>query len=280
MNLHILENLNWTLLITNTGIILLKLLGIIIVFLTIKSVGKRIIKNMFLRVKMRDNLSTGRALTLQSLSLNIFSYILIFIFIVMVFEVFNYDAKALLAGAGVIGLAVGFGAQGLVSDVVTGFFLLLEKQIDVGDYITVADFDGVVEQVGLRTTQIRGFDGTLHYVPNREITKVSNHSRGNMRALVDIGISYDDDIEHAMAVLQEACDKVAIDDQSIVEGPNVIGVQALGTSDVVIRILAKTENMQQWFVERNLRKAMKEALDANNIEIPFSHQVLIEKKQP
>lgn len=280
MNLHILENLNWTLLITNTGIILLKLLGIIIVFLTIKSVGKRIIKNMFLRVKMRDNLSTGRALTLQSLSLNIFSYILIFIFIVMVFEVFNYDAKALLAGAGVIGLAVGFGAQGLVSDVVTGFFLLLEKQIDVGDYITVADFDGVVEQVGLRTTQIRGFDGTLHYVPNREITKVSNHSRGNMRALVDIGISYDDDIEHAMAVLQEACDKVAIDDQSIVEGPNVIGVQALGTSDVVIRILAKTENMQQWFVERNLRKAMKEALDANNIEIPFPHQVLIEKKQP
>ncbi|MBO1514594.1 mechanosensitive ion channel family protein [Metabacillus bambusae] len=276
--MDLLEGIDWSYLLTNAGIIILKLVGIIIAFLIVKAVGSRIVNKMFQRLQERDNISAGRALTLQSLSLNILSYVLIFMFVVMVFEVFNYDATALLAGAGVIGLAIGFGAQGLVSDVVTGFFLLLEKQIDVEDYVTVASFDGIVEQVGLRTTQIRGFDGTLHYVPNREITNVSNHSRGNMRALVDIGISYDDDIDRAIAVLQTVCDKFAAEDASIVDGPNVLGVQALGASDVVIRILAKTENMKQWEVERNLRKAMKEALEANGIEIPFPHQVYVEKK--
>ncbi|TXC92179.1 mechanosensitive ion channel family protein [Metabacillus litoralis] len=276
--MEFLENINWSALMTSAGIIILKLIGIIIVFLIVKAVGNKVIKKMFDRIQQRDNISPGRSLTLQSLTLNVFSYVLIFIFVVMVFQVFEYDATALLAGAGVIGLAIGFGAQGLVSDVVTGFFLLLEKQIDVGDYVTVAGFDGIVEQVGLRTTQIRGFDGTLHYVPNREITNVSNHSRGNMRALVDIGISYDDNIDKAIAILQNVCDQIAAEDENIVDGPNVLGVQALGSSDVVIRVLAKTENMQQWAVERKLRKAMKEAFDANGIEIPFPHQVYIEKK--
>jgi len=276
--MEFLENIDWSGLMTNAGIIILKLLGIVIAFLIVKAIGNKVIRKMFNRLQERDNISNGRALTLQSLTLNIFSYVLIFIFIVMIFEVFNYNVSALIAGAGVVGLAIGFGAQGLVSDVVTGFFLLLEKQIDVEDYVTVAGFDGIVEQVGLRTTQIRGFDGTLHYVPNREITNVSNHSRGNMRALVDIGISYDDDIDKAIAVLQDVCDKFAAENENIVEGPNVLGVQALGSSDVVIRVLAKTKNMEQWAVERNLRKAMKEAFDANGIEIPYPHQVNVNKK--
>ncbi len=276
--MELFENIDWAGLMTHAGIIILKLLGIIIAFLIVKAIGNKVISKMFHRLQERDSISNGRALTLQSLTLNIFSYVLIFIFIVMIFEVFNYNVSALLAGAGVVGLAIGFGAQGLVSDVVTGFFLLLEKQIDVEDYVTVAGFDGIVEQVGLRTTQIRGFDGTLHYVPNREITNVSNHSRGNMRALVDIGISYDDDIDKAIAVLQEVCNKIAAEDENIMDGPNVLGVQALGASDVIIRVLAKTKNMEQWAVERKLRKEIKEAFDANGIEIPYPHQVNVEKK--
>lgn len=98
----------------------------------------------------------------------------------MILDLFHYNPTALLAGAGVVGLAIGFGAQGLVSDIVTGFFILLEKQFDVGEYITVAGFDGIVEQIGLRTTQLRSFDGTLHFIPNRSILNVSNHSRGTM----------------------------------------------------------------------------------------------------
>ncbi|MBD8068472.1 mechanosensitive ion channel family protein [Bacillus sp. PS06] len=271
-------NYNWQAILGGAGIIILKLIGIIIAFLIVKSIGNRIIRNSFKKITERENISMGRARTLESLSLNVFSYILIFIFIVMVFGIFDYDATALLASAGVIGLAIGFGAQGLVSDVVTGFFLLLEKQIDVDDYVTTAGFSGIVESVGLRTTQIRDFDGTLHFVPNRQISSLSNHSRGNMRALVDIGISYNDNIDQAIQVLQETCDRIASEDETIKEGPNVIGVQSLGSSDIVIRIIAKTENMGQWAVERKLRQALKESLDSNGIEIPFPHQVYIEKK--
>jgi moderate conductance mechanosensitive channel len=270
-------SIDWGALTFSAGIVILKLAAIFIIFLIVRAAGGRLISKSFDTFEQRENISSARANTLKSLTANVFSYLLIFIVTVTVLQIFGIQATAILAGAGVVGLAIGFGAQGLVSDVVTGFFLLLEKQIDVGDYVTAASFSGIVEQVGLRTTQIRGFDGTLHFVPNREITSLSNHSRGNMRALVDIGISYDDDIDKAIQVLQEACDIVKAGNEAIVEGPNVIGVQTLGSSDVVLRIIAKTQNMEQWGVERDLRKALKEALDANGIEIPYPHQVYIEK---
>lgn len=273
-----LSQINWEALLIDAGLILLKLAAIYFAFLIVKSAGNKIIHKSFEGIRRKERISPGRSKTLQSLAKNIFSYVLIFIFAVTILQIFGIKATAILAGAGVVGLAVGFGAQGLVSDVVTGFFILLERQIDVGDYVTTGSYSGIVEQIGLKTTQIRGFDGTLHYIPNREITSLSNHSRGNMRALVDIGISYDDNIDEAITVLQETCDKIAEVNQAIVEGPNVIGVQTLGSSDVVLRIIAKTENMEQWAVERQLRKALKEALEANGIEIPFPHQVLIQKQ--
>ncbi|MFC0470598.1 mechanosensitive ion channel family protein [Halalkalibacter kiskunsagensis] len=251
----------------------------ILAFLIARSIGKRLIQGSFSRMETQKGMSAGRVKTLEKLAINAFSYVLIFVFITIIISIFGLDATGLIAGAGVVGLAIGFGAQGLVSDVVTGFFLLLEKQIDVGDYVTAGGVDGIVEEVGLRNVQLRGFDGTLHFIPNRGISNVSNHSRGNMRALVDMSISYDDNIDEAMTILQAACDKIASEDESIKEGPNVVGVQGLGDSDVVIRVIAKTENMEQWAVERKLRKALKEALDANDIEIPFPHQVFIEKKK-
>ncbi len=272
-----LSQINWEALLIDAGLILLKLAAIYFAFLIVKSAGNKIIHKSFEGIGRKERISPGRSKTLQSLAKNIFSYVLIFIFAVTILQIFGIKATAILAGAGVVGLAVGFGAQGLVSDVVTGFFILLERQIDVGNYVTTGSYSGIVEQIGLKTTQIRGFDGTLHYIPNREITSLSNHSRGNMRALVDIGISYDDNIDEAITVLQETCDKIAEVNQAIVEGPNVIGVQTLGSSDVVLRIIAKTENMEQWAVERQLRKALKEALEANGIEIPFPHQVHIQK---
>lgn len=273
-----LANFNWEALLINSGIIILKVIGIFIAFTIVKGIGNKLIQRTFTRLMSRDEITEGRALTLQRLAENILSYVLIFILVASLFSIFGLSVASLIAGAGIVGLAIGFGAQGLVSDVVTGFFLLLEKQIDVNDYVTVGAVDGVVEAVGLRTTQIRGFDGTLHYLPNREITSVSNHSRGNMRALVDIGISYDDNIDKAIEVMQRACDLVASENSAIAEGPNVIGVQAFGSSEVVLRVIAKTQNGEQWAVERQLRKAIKEAFDANGIEIPFPHQVLIQKQ--
>ncbi|MUK88277.1 mechanosensitive ion channel [Ornithinibacillus sp. L9] len=268
------NEVNWAELIVDWGTILIRLIAIVIVYFIVKSIGKRAIEKAFHR---SEDLSAGRSKTLQSISVNIFSYFLFFILLGIVFPLFGLDIMALLAGAGIVGLAIGFGAQGLVSDVVTGFFILLEKQIDVEDYVTLAGKDGIIEEIGLRTTKLRGFDGTLHYIPNREITSVSNHSRGNMRALVDIGISYDDNIDQAMDIIQQVCDQIAEQEEDIMEGPDVVGVQALGTSDVVIRVIAKTKNMEQWAIERKLRKAIKESLDQNGIEIPYPHQVYITK---
>src|SRR5690606_7424660 len=213
-------------------------------------------------------MSSSRIQTLEKLLLNIFSYVLIFLFIVMFFGIIEQPIGPLLAGAGVIGLAIGFGAQGLVSDIVTGFFILLERQIDVGDYVTVSNYDGVVEEIGLRTTQLRGFDGTLHFIPNRNISSVSNHSRGNMRALVDIAIPFNEDMDKAIHVLQEMCDQIADTDSNIVDGPNVIGVQELATSKAVLRIIAKTKNDTHSEVERKIRKAIKETFDKNGIVMP------------
>jgi moderate conductance mechanosensitive channel len=272
-----LGNFDWEVLLINTGIVVLKVIGIFIAFAIVKAIGNKVLERTFTRLMNREDITEGRALTLQKLAENILSYVLIFILVASLFSIFGLSVASLIAGAGIVGLAIGFGAQGLVSDVVTGFFLLLEKQIDVNDYVTVGAVDGVVEAVGLRTTQIRSFDGTLNYLPNREITSVSNHSRGNMRALVDIGISYDDNIDQAIEVMQRACDLVAAENPVIAEGPNVIGVQAFGSSEVVLRVIAKTQNGEQWAVERQLRKAIKEAFDANGIEIPFPHQVLIQK---
>ncbi|MGM0844420.1 MAG: mechanosensitive ion channel family protein [Bacillota bacterium] len=274
-----INEFDWTALLITIGIAALQIIAIYIAFLIVKGFGNKVLERAFSKYSERNNISAARAQTLESLAKNIFSYVLIFIFFVTILQIFGIEVTAILAGAGIIGLAVGFGAQGLVSDVVTGFFILLEKQIDVGDYVTAGNYSGIVEAVGLRTTQIRSFDGTLNFLPNREITSLSNHSRGNMRALVDIGISYDDDIDKAITVLQQVCDQAAAEDENIVDGPNVIGVQALGASDVVIRIIGKTKNMEQWAVERKLRKALKEALDQNGIEIPFPHQVYIEKKE-
>ncbi|KZE69543.1 mechanosensitive ion channel protein [Fictibacillus phosphorivorans] len=261
----------------SVGLWAAKFLLIIVMFIVIRSIGRRVINRMFDKAASHRKMSTGRIITLQKLVVNLFSYVLIFVFAGILFKQFGLEIGTLIAGAGVVGLAIGFGAQGLVSDVVTGFFILLEKQMEVGDYVTIGGVDGIVEEVGLRTTHIRAFDGTLSYMPNREISTIANHSRGNMRALVDISIAYEENIDKAIVVLQEACDKVKEKMPSIMEGPNVLGVQTLGSSDVVIRVISKTINGEQWAVERELRKAMKEALDANGIEIPYPHQVNVEK---
>ncbi len=269
--------INWAEIMLAAGLWAAKFLLIIVMFLVIRSIGRRVINRMFDKAATHRKMSSGRIITLQKLVVNLFSYVLIFVFAGILFKQFGLEIGTLIAGAGVVGLAIGFGAQGLVSDVVTGFFILLEKQMEVGDYVTIGGVDGIVEEVGLRTTHIRAFDGTLNYMPNREISTIANHTRGNMRALVDIGIAYEENIDKALVVLQDACDKVKEKNPSIIEGPNVLGVQMLGSSDVVIRIISKTINGEQWAVERELRKALKEALDANGIEIPYPHQVNVEK---
>ncbi|GEK57247.1 mechanosensitive ion channel family protein [Marinococcus halophilus] len=259
-------------------ILIVQLVGVLIGYIIVRAIGSKIIHRAFNRMEKQRNMHPGRVKTLSRLAISIFTYILLFIVITITLGLFDLDIAPLIASAGIVGLAIGFGAQGLVSDVVTGFFILLEKQIDVEDYIAIAGIDGIVEEVGLRTTQVRSFDGTLHFVPNREISVVSNYSRGNMQAIVDIGIAYEENVDKAIAVIQGACNRVAEEQGAFKEGPDVVGVNALGSSEVTIRIIAKTENMMQWAMQRELLKACKEELDAHNIEIPYPHQVNVSKE--
>lgn len=198
----------------------------------------------------------------------------------MILESLGIDTKALLAGAGIAGLAVGFGAQSLVKDVVTGLFLLLEDQFAVGDHVQMAGVEGIVEGVGIRVTQVRDFSGALHTIPNGSISTTTNWSRGNMRAMVEVSIAYEEDVNKAIAVLKEMCEAMGKDLSSIREGPNVLGVSRLGESDVGILLLAKVTPGEQWAVERELRKRAKEALEAAGIEIPYPRRVIIDGLKP
>src|SRR5699024_9386633 len=217
----------------------IQLILLVICYLLANKFGQKLIVNFVKKATKKQNTSKARVITLEKLVLNIYSYLLIFVFITMLFGIFDLSIGPLIASAGVLGLAIGFGAQGLVSDVVTGFFILLERQIEVGEYITTAGYDGIVEEVGLRTTKIRSFDGTLHFVPNRQIEGVSNHSRGTMRALVDIGINYDTDIDNVMVILQTVCEQFQSDER-FADGPNLIGVEELGTTNMTLRIVGQT----------------------------------------
>lgn len=271
--------INFAPILRSTGIIILQLILIWIAYLIAKSIGKRMISRTFANMKKRQKMTEGRATVLERLLLSTLSYTLLFVVAVVIFGIFGLPISGLIAGAGIIGLAIGFGAQGLVSDIVTGFFLLVEKWADVGDYIITAGVDGVVEEVGLRTTQIRGFDGVLHFIPNRNIANLSNYSRGQMRALVEMGISYNDNIDEAIKIAQGVCDHMAENDENIVEGPNVDGVQTISDHEVVLRVSAQTANMMQWGVQRSLWKALKEAFDEHGIDMPYNHQVNLVRKE-
>ncbi|RYD02458.1 hypothetical protein N752_24315 [Desulforamulus aquiferis] len=240
------------------------------------SYGGKVIEKILVS-KPGKYLSDNRALTLTSLLRSILRYAVYFVAIISIVEIFVPNAaRTVLTGAGIIGLAVGFGAQNLVKDIITGFFILFEDQFAVGDFVQVVGVTGTVEEIGLRVTRIREFGGQLHIIPNGTIDKVANFNRGGMMSIVEVGISYNENIERAIEVLKETGREFAeIWSADIMEGPTVLGVVRFGEWDVVIRVVAKTLPMRQWELERQLRKAIKESFDREGIEIPYPRKMLI-----
>jgi len=188
------------------------------------------------------------------------------------------DLAPLIAGAGIGGIALGFGAQSIVKDFLSGLFMLIEDQYGVGDIIDIGDATGTVEKVSLRSTAIRDVYGTVWHVPNGEIARVGNYSQLWSRALIDVEVSYDTDLGLAQGVIQRVADTLWEDPEwggdEVMERPEVWGVQSLGASSVAIRLVVKTEPSQQWAVERELRLRLKVALDDAGIEIPFPQQTV------
>jgi small conductance mechanosensitive channel len=187
---------------------------------------------------------------------------------------FGVSIGPILASVGVLGLAVSFGAQSLVKDVITGIFMLLEGQFGIGDVIRLGDASGVVEKITLRTTVLRDAQGVVHIIPNGEITRVSNMTKAWSRAVLDIGVGYREDVDRVIAVLRDEGERFRVDPDYgalLLESPEVLGIENFAESAVVIRMVAKTLPMKQWEVARELRRRIKRRFDAESIEIPFPH---------
>lgn len=213
-----------------------------------------------------------RAFTISFLLKSTARYVFYFVGFVMIIKEFGVEIGPILAGAGVVGLAVGFGAQTLVKDIISGFFILFEDQFHVGDYIKVGDVQGVVEKMALRITVVRSYDGALHIFPNSALTPVTLLSRDYSRAIVDVGVTYEEDIDKLNVILNEIASEFKHPD--ILEPVLVMGVQNLGDFDVTFRLAVRTSPLAHWSVERELRQAVKKGLDQRNIEIPFQQQVV------
>ncbi len=216
-----------------------------------------------------------RAETLRGLLKSLVRYLVDFMALTTVLPLLGIPAAQLLAGAGVVGLAIGFGAQNLVRDVIAGFFFLHENQFTVGDFVETEGVMGVVEDMGLRVTRLRNFGGQIHFLPNGSIGLVTNYSRGSMRAMVDVDVAYEEDVDEALAVLDELCEDMGELVEGIVEGPLVLGVQSLNDSSVTLRVMARAASMQQWAVERTMRRMIKQRFVERGVEIPYPRRVMV-----
>lgn len=258
------------------------LIALFLVTLLIKisrQLGKRIIK----RVDQSTILSPHRKQRYQTLFSIILSMIKITLWVMATLWVLgelNIDYAPFLVAAGGVSLAIGFGAQSLVKDIVAGFFILMEEQLALGDIVDIGGKAGSVERISLRTIRLRGLDGTLHIIPNGSIDKVSNLTHQWSRAVIEVGVSYDEDSEHVLSVLKDLVHEFYEDNYwrpMLIDEPVPQGILSFGDSAINFRILAKTIPGKQWDVDRELKNRIKKAFDEKGIEIPYPFTNIVDR---
>ena len=243
-------------------------------------IGNKLIKKFVDRQvasKTSFSLEPQKALTIGEVLKSILKYTL---YIIgrgpMLYDIL---AKIPVALASAGGFAIGLGAQSLVKDIINGFFVLFEDQYGVGDHVTIGEFSGIVESIGIRTTILRDFTGDLHLIPNGSVLEVTNHSRGDIRFIVDVEIAYEENIDEAIEVIKRTNGLFKEKHQDKLRGEiEVLGVLSLNASGVTIRVIGRAEPLSQWEMERELRKDIKVALDEAGIEIPYPKTAIINKK--
>ena len=263
----------------------LRVVATVVLALVVLRVVGRAKRRWVTRAQATDNLAhRARALTLSDLLGSVARYAVWTVAAVMVLSDVGFEVGPLLASAGVAGLAVGFGAQTLVKDVISGFFLLFDRTIGSGDLITFNGQTATVEYVGLRLIKARKFDGEVLMIPAGELRVFGNKSLGFARAIVDVRLSYEQDAAAALDVLGEiAAEWAATDEAAAVllgEPPDVEGVLALGESSVEARIVVKVRAGAQFAAERDIRQRVKERFDARGIEIPGPRRTVVVRTEP
>lgn len=255
------------------------IVGVLVVAILLRAMVARVLRRFFASIAARAPTveERRRVDTLSKVLRHSASALIVIVAVMLVLNQIGMSIAPILGAAGVVGIAVGFGAQSLVKDVFSGFFLLVENQIRVGDVVEIAGKSGVVEQLSLRRTTLRSYDGSVHYISNGLITTVTNMSTEFAFAVVDIGVSYREDIDRVYAVMRETADGLR---QSGDFGPKIIddleiaGVDQWADSAVMIRARIRTQPLDQWSVRREYLKRLKAAFDREDISIPFPHRTV------
>lgn len=215
-----------------------------------------------------------RAETLSSFLVGVAVTILWIVAVFMALPEFNVNIGPLLAGAGIVGIAIGFGAQGLIRDFLSGIFIILEDQYAKGDWVQIGNINGEVEFLGLRRTVLRDFDGTHHTIPNGEVKVASNYSKDWACVNMDVSVSYNEDLDRVAEVINEVCQDMAAEDawrRKILQAPTVLRVQNFGDSGIALKVWGTTKPMMQWGVMGEIRRRLKRRFDEEGIEIPWPH---------
>lgn len=216
--------------------------------------------------------------TFESLSLNIWRYTVNIVLILWLVSIF-IPLQNLLIASSAFFVVIGFAAKSMLNDITMGFFIIFEDLFSVGDFVEIDGNTGTVTEIGLRSVKIRVLTGEIVIIPNGNIGKVINHSVSNGQAVLDISIAYEADIDQAILVLegvaQDAFDKY----ETILQLPQILGVQELADSAIVIRMIAEVSPLQQWHIQRELRRLIKKSFDQHNIEIPYSKMVIYQKNE-
>lgn len=266
------NNIDWEDL---TGTLISKVLAIIaltILFFVLLRLADYFINRGF-RLNKKKKQSEVRVKTMNTLAKNVAHYTLGFFYVYSLLSSVGIPVGSLLAGAGIAGLAIGLGAQGLMSDIFTGFFIIIEQQFNVGDYIQLSDLalEGTVISVGLRTLQLQSADGTVHFIPNRNITTISNTSRFDMRVLVNVRVNPKEGIEGIQKAIERANQKIVDEYSDYIQTPPVIfGIVDLGNSNFAVRTTMFVENGQQFKLQEELLSASIEELANDGYSIPSS----------
>lgn len=247
----------------------LKIFLILLFAMIIIKLSRKIIDRLFVKQRhhRKISISERRENTLTKLLKSVVTYIVYFVAFIMILSTFGFDIMPLLAGAGVAGLAIGFGAQSLVKDIISGFFIIFEDQFSVGDYVDILGNEGTVEEIGLRTTKLKSYTGEQQIIPNGNITQVTNYSIHNGLAIVDINLSYEADVEQAEKLIEMILGDLPGRYKEVLAKPRIEGIEALELSHVVIRIIAETLPNHQVTISRVIRKEIKEKLNSNGITV-------------
>jgi small conductance mechanosensitive channel len=250
-------------------------LGLVGYLITKRIVPRLIRKTIVLRMKEKPETTIKkRSKTISYVITNTIAVVIGIIVLFTILAELGVNIAPALASLGIVGLAVSFGAQGLIKDVINGLFILVEDQYGIGDVVRVANITGLVEEVNLRRTVLRDLDGAVHYIPNGEIGVASNLTKEYSRVNMNVGVGYGEDIDKVIAVINQVCESLVNETEwkrKIIKTPQVLRVDALGDSAVEIKIVGDTRPSMQWEVMGELRRRIKIAFDKEGIEIPWPH---------